>query len=31
MLKPIRKTHPIIKILRGALTDLPAPINISIL
>jgi len=30
MLKPIRKTHPIIKILRGALTDLPAPINISI-
>lgn len=30
MLKPIRKTHPIIKILRGALTDLPAPVNISI-
>lgn len=30
MLKPIRKTHPIIKILSGALTDLPAPINISI-
>lgn len=30
MIKPIRKTHPIIKILRRALRDLPAPINISI-
>ena len=30
MFKPIRTTHPIIKIINGALIDLPAPINISV-
>jgi ubiquinol-cytochrome c reductase cytochrome b subunit len=30
MFKPIRTTHPILKIINGALVDLPAPINISI-
>nr|WMQ77950.1 cytochrome b [Auzata chinensis] len=28
--KPIRKTHPIIKIINGSLIDLPTPSNISI-
>nr|YP_009742232.1 cytochrome b [Minois dryas]QID90314.1 cytochrome b [Minois dryas] len=27
--KPIRKTHPVIKIINGSLIDLPTPINIS--
>lgn len=30
MLKPIRTTHPIIKIINRSLIDLPAPVNISI-
>ena len=30
MFKPIRKTHPAIKILNGLLIDLPAPLNLSI-
>uniref|UniRef100_UPI00300202FA cytochrome b n=1 Tax=Chilo infuscatellus TaxID=236790 RepID=UPI00300202FA len=29
MLKPLRKTHPILKIINGSLIDLPSPINIS--
>nr|WEV93799.1 cytochrome b [Haritalodes derogata] len=29
MFKPIRKTHPIIKIINGSLIDLPTPSNIS--
>nr|USF18065.1 cytochrome b [Yoma sabina] len=29
MFKPIRKTHPIIKIMNNSLIDLPSPINIS--
>nr|WEV93882.1 cytochrome b [Tylostega tylostegalis] len=29
MFKPIRKTHPIIKIINGSLIDLPSPSNIS--
>nr|YP_010417685.1 cytochrome b [Yoma algina]USF17805.1 cytochrome b [Yoma algina] len=29
MFKPIRKTHPIIKIMNNSLVDLPSPINIS--
>lgn len=28
---PIRKTHPLFKIINGALVDLPAPVNISTL
>nr|YP_010242199.1 cytochrome b [Notostomus gibbosus]QTI83238.1 cytochrome b [Notostomus gibbosus] len=28
---PLRKTHPLLKIVNGALVDLPAPANISIL
>lgn len=31
MFKPIRTTHPLLKVFNGALTDLPAPVNISIL
>nr|ABK23599.1 unknown [Picea sitchensis] len=27
--KPIRKTHPIFKIINGSLIDLPSPSNIS--
>ena len=30
MFKPLRTTHPLIKIVNGALIDLPAPVNISI-
>lgn len=30
MFQPLRKTHPVIKILNNALVDLPAPINISV-
>nr|QTT61115.1 cytochrome b [Anentome sp. YY-2021] len=30
MRSPIRKTHPIMKIMNGALVDLPAPSNLSI-
>lgn len=30
MFKPLRTTHPVIKIINGALIDLPAPINISV-
>lgn len=30
MFKPLRTTHPLIKVVNGALIDLPAPINISI-
>lgn len=30
MHKPIRKTHPLLKIINGALVDLPAPSNLSI-
>nr|QUT13270.1 cytochrome b [Nais communis] len=30
MFKPVRTTHPIFKIVNGALIDLPAPVNISI-
>lgn len=30
MFKPLRTTHPLIKIVNGVLIDLPAPINISI-
>nr|QSH39803.1 cytochrome b [Theretra latreillii lucasii] len=30
MFKPIRKTHPILKIINGSLIDLPTPSNISI-
>lgn len=30
MRRPIRKTHPILKIVNGALIDLPAPSNLSI-
>nr|YP_002929359.1 cytochrome b [Chrysochroa fulgidissima]ACF04030.1 cytochrome b [Chrysochroa fulgidissima] len=29
MFKPIRKTHPLIKIVNGSLVDLPTPTNIS--
>ena len=29
MFKPIRKTHPLIRIANNALVDLPAPSNIS--
>nr|YP_009045219.1 cytochrome b [Athyma cama]AHA03557.1 cytochrome b [Athyma cama] len=29
MFKPIRKTHPVIKIINGSLVDLPTPSNIS--
>nr|AEZ51425.1 cytochrome b [Cnaphalocrocis medinalis] len=29
MFKPIRKTHPILKIINGSLIDLPSPSNIS--
>nr|YP_009294827.1 cytochrome b [Parapoynx crisonalis]AMT85324.1 cytochrome b [Parapoynx crisonalis] len=29
MFKPIRKTHPLIKIINGSLIDLPSPSNIS--
>nr|YP_010254914.1 cytochrome b [Polyura narcaeus]QUA05853.1 cytochrome b [Polyura narcaeus]USN94457.1 cytochrome b [Polyura narcaeus]WHE44890.1 cytochrome b [Polyura narcaeus] len=29
LFKPIRKTHPIFKIINGSLIDLPTPINIS--
>nr|YP_009045206.1 cytochrome b [Athyma kasa]AHA03531.1 cytochrome b [Athyma kasa] len=29
MYKPIRKTHPVIKIINGSLVDLPTPSNIS--
>jgi ubiquinol-cytochrome c reductase cytochrome b subunit len=31
MFKPIRTTHPLIKVVNGSFIDLPAPINISIL
>nr|YP_010884213.1 cytochrome b [Pila globosa]WIW42431.1 cytochrome b [Pila globosa] len=30
MCKPIRKTHPLLKIMNGVLVDLPAPVNLSI-
>lgn len=30
MLSPIRKSHPVLKIVNGSLYDLPAPLNISI-
>lgn len=30
MFKPLRKTHPVIKIINGSLIDLPTPNNISI-
>jgi ubiquinol-cytochrome c reductase cytochrome b subunit len=30
MFKPLRTTHPLIKVVNGSLIDLPAPINISI-
>lgn len=30
MYQPLRKTHPVFKILNNALVDLPAPINISV-
>jgi ubiquinol-cytochrome c reductase cytochrome b subunit len=30
MFKPLRTTHPLIKIINGAFIDLPAPVNISI-
>jgi len=30
MFQPLRKTHPVIKIINNALVDLPAPVNISI-
>lgn len=30
MFKPLRTTHPLIKVINGSLIDLPAPINISI-
>jgi ubiquinol-cytochrome c reductase cytochrome b subunit len=30
MFKPLRTTHPLIKVVNGALIDLPAPVNISI-
>jgi len=30
MFKPLRTTHPAIKIINGSLIDLPAPVNISI-
>nr|QXP99769.1 cytochrome b [Melanoides tuberculata] len=30
MRRPIRKTHPILKMINGALVDLPAPSNLSI-
>lgn len=30
MFKPLRTTHPLIKVINGALIDLPAPVNISI-
>lgn len=30
MYSPLRKTHPLLKILNGALYDLPAPLNLSI-
>ena len=29
MYRSARKTHPLIKIVRGAMVDLPAPVNIS--
>jgi len=31
MSTPIRKAHPLFKIINGALVDLPAPVNISTL
>nr|WOA00242.1 cytochrome b [Phascolosoma sp. f LL-2023] len=30
MFKPIRKTHPLLKVVSGSLVDLPAPVNLSI-
>nr|YP_009871072.1 cytochrome b [Phascolosoma similis]QKS32584.1 cytochrome b [Phascolosoma similis] len=30
MFKPIRKTHPLLKVVSGSLIDLPAPVNLSI-
>jgi len=30
MFKPLRTTHPLIKVVNGSLIDLPAPVNISI-
>jgi len=30
MFQPLRKTHPVIKIINNALVDLPAPVNISV-
>jgi len=30
MFKPLRTTHPLIKLVNGSLIDLPAPVNISI-
>lgn len=30
MFKPLRTTHPLIKVINGSLIDLPAPVNISI-
>nr|AEF79816.1 cytochrome b [Haliotis discus hannai] len=30
MHKPIRKVHPVLKIVSGALVDLPAPVNLSV-
>ena len=30
MTRPLRKVHPLFKIVNGALVDLPSPVNISI-
>jgi len=30
MRSPIRKIHPVLKIVNGALVDLPAPSNLSV-
>lgn len=30
MRRPIRKVHPVLKVINGALIDLPAPRNLSI-
>jgi hypothetical protein len=29
MLRSLRKNHPVLKIVNGALVDLPAPVNLS--
>lgn len=30
MHKPIRKVHPVLKVVNGSLVDLPTPVNLSV-